>query len=240
MATSSGLYGKLFYHIILREKIFSIILFSCYIIFNWFWLVWLMSNCTDVIVHYRFYVFFLLTLYNCTDVVVQCMVLGCNRTFVWHWCYYANFMLHWCCCALEVEPLVLALMFWCLCMVALMLLCNVYILVLRVLEPVVWHWCYYAIRILRCFESTGYSCISLLQFQFRDSEQNSIPYMWEIVLSNVLVQGGIVNPDKHGFLDGSCHIVLFSTNDLKSCPLMLYGHWWFGGGILEKVSSSAL
>ena len=88
-------------------------------------------------------------------------------------------------------------------------------LVLRVLEPVVWQWCCYAIGIHRCFESTGYSCISIFQFQFRDSEQNSIPYVWEIVLSNVFVQGGIVNPDKHGFLDGSCHIVLFSTNDLE-------------------------
>ena len=71
------------------------------------------------------------------------------------------------------------------------------------------------IGIHRCFESTGYSCISLFQFEFRDSEQNSIPYVWEIVLSNIFVQGGIVNPDKHGFLDGSCHIVLFSAKDLE-------------------------
>ena len=95
-----------------------------------------------------------------------------------------------------------------------MLMCKMYVLVLRVLEPVVWH-CYYAIGILRCFESTGYSCISLLQFQFRDNEQYSIPYVWEIVFSYVLVQGEVVNPDKHGFLDGSCHIVLFSANDLE-------------------------
>ena len=65
------------------------------------------------------------------------------------------------------------------------------------------------------FESTGYICILLLQFQFRDSEQYSIPYVWEIVFSYVLVQGGVVDPDKHGFLDGSCHIVLFSAKDLE-------------------------
>ena len=40
--------------------------------------------------------------------------------------------------------------------------------------------------------------------------------MWEIVLSYVLVQGRVVDPDKHGFLYGSCYILLFSTNDLKN------------------------
>ena len=39
--------------------------------------------------------------------------------------------------------------------------------------------------------------------------------MWEIVFPYVLVQGGVVNSDEHGFLDGSCHIVLFSTQDLE-------------------------
>ena len=34
MATSSGLYGKMFIHTILREKIFSIILFLYFVIFN--------------------------------------------------------------------------------------------------------------------------------------------------------------------------------------------------------------
>ena len=33
MAASSGLYGKMFNHTILREKLFSIILFSYYIIY---------------------------------------------------------------------------------------------------------------------------------------------------------------------------------------------------------------
>ena len=32
-----------------------------------------------------------------------------------------------------------------------------------------------------------------------------------MLLCNVPVQGGVVNPDEHGFLDGSCHIVLFSA-----------------------------
>ena len=40
---------------------------------------------------------------------------------------------------MDIEPLVLVLMLLCLYVVALMLLCNMYIMVLRVLEPVVWH-----------------------------------------------------------------------------------------------------
>ena len=48
-----------------------------------------------------------------------------------------QYVMHCCYCALDVEPLVLALMLLCLCVVALMLLCRMYILVLRVLEPVV-------------------------------------------------------------------------------------------------------
>ena len=62
----------------------------------------------------------------------------------------------------------------------------------------------------------------------------------EIVLSNVFVQGGIVNPDKHGFLDGSCHIVLFSAKDLEIVHWCYIWPLMFGGGILEKVSSNAL
>ena len=43
-----------------------------------------MSNCTDVIVHYRFYMFFFFFFFFffALDVIVQCMVLGCNRTFI--------------------------------------------------------------------------------------------------------------------------------------------------------------
>ena len=40
-----------------------------------------MSNCTDVIVHYRFYKFFFLFFF-CTDVIVQHMVLRCDRTLL--------------------------------------------------------------------------------------------------------------------------------------------------------------
>ena len=39
--------------------------------------------------------------------------------------------------------------------------------------------------------------------------------MWEVVFPNVPVQGWVVDPDEHGFFDGSCHIVIFSAQDLK-------------------------
>ena len=66
-----------------------------------------------------------------------CMVLRCNRTLLLALMLLCLYMLHRCYCALVVEPLVLALMLLCLYVVALMLLCNMYIMVLRVLEPVV-------------------------------------------------------------------------------------------------------
>ena len=46
--------------------------------------------------------------------------------------------------------------------------------------------------------------------------------MWEVVLPNVPIQGRVVDPDEHGFFDGSCHIVLFSAQDLEivhSCSM---------------------
>ena len=39
--------------------------------------------------------------------------------------------------------------------------------------------------------------------------------MWEVVFPNVPVQGWVVDPDEHGFFDGSCHIVIFSAQDLE-------------------------
>ena len=93
MATSSGLYGKMFIHTISREKIFSIILFL-YFVFLILVILILMSNCTDVIVHYRFYMFFFFAL-----------MLLCNIWFLD-----------------EIEPL-LAMMLLCQDYVALMLLC---------------------------------------------------------------------------------------------------------------------
>ena len=157
--------GKCFTIQYQEKKIFSIIFFFLIVFlsinFDWFWL---MSNyCTDVIVHYKvlcFFFLFVIALMLCNRVwfldVIEPLFLALLLL--------CQFVMHWCCCALDVEPLVLALMLLCLCIVALMLLCKMYVLVLRVLEPVVWHWCCYAIRILRCFESTGNSCISLLQF----------------------------------------------------------------------------
>ena len=46
--------------------------------------------------------------------------------------------------------------------------------------------------------------------------------MWEVVLPNVPVQGWVVDPDEHGFFDGSCHIVVFSVQDFEivhSCSM---------------------
>ena len=126
MATSSGLYGKMFIHTILREKIFSIILFLYFVIFNFgnlnfffFFFLALMLLCIiGSICFFFFFVFFAL-------------MLLCSIWFLdviepyWQWCYYAHIMLHWCYCALHLEPVILALMFLCLCLVALILLCNI-------------------------------------------------------------------------------------------------------------------
>ena len=64
--------------------------------------------------------------------------------------------------------------------------------------------------------------------------------MWEVVLPNVPVQGWVVDPDEHGFFDGSCHIVIFSAQDLEIVHSLFYGHWQFDDGRLGKVSSCVL
>ena len=36
--------------------------------------------------------------------------------------------------------------------------------------------------------------------------------MWEIVLSNIPIKGGVIHPNVHGFFDGSGQAVIFSSN----------------------------
>ena len=122
MAASSGLYGKMFIHTISREKIFSIILFLYFVILILVILI-LMSNCTDVIVHYRFYMFFFLFFFAlmllCSiwflDVIEPslAMMLLCQD-------YDALVLLCIGSRTFSVGTDVL-----CLCVIALMLLCNI-------------------------------------------------------------------------------------------------------------------
>ena len=80
MGASSGLYGKMFIHTISREKKILYNIISLFCNFLILVILILMSNCSDVVVHYRFYMFFFF--FFCTDVIVQYMVLRCDRTFI--------------------------------------------------------------------------------------------------------------------------------------------------------------
>ena len=64
-------------------------------------------------------------------------------------------------------------------------------------------------------ESIGYFFFFFAShfFSFSSGTVNSIlsHMCGRFVLPNVLVRGGVVDPDEHGFLDGSCHIVFFSA-----------------------------
>ena len=113
---------------------------------------------------YRFYFFF------CTDVIVQCcMVLECNRTLLWQWCYMpyiccTDVIVHICrTFSIDTDVIMPMLLHWCYCAICI-------IVVLRVLEPVIWHMMLLCHQDSGCYESIGYFCISLLQLQFRDSE----------------------------------------------------------------------
>ena len=156
MAASSGLYGKMFIHTISREKniLYNIVPLIC--IFAFVILI-LMSNCTDVIVHYRFYSFFFFFFFF-VALMLLCKVLRCNRT-IWQWCYYANFMLHWWYCALYLEPLVVALMLLCLYVYCTDVIVHYLWWVLRVLEPMVGIVVVMPLGFMDVSESTGYSCI---------------------------------------------------------------------------------
>ena len=39
--------------------------------------------------------------------------------------------------------------------------------------------------------------------------------MWQIIFSNISVQGGVVHPNIHGFFDGSSHVVPLSAYNVK-------------------------
>ena len=46
----------------------------------------------------------------------------------------------------------------------------------------------------------------LFCFEFWDGKQNSVPNVWQIIFSNISVQGGVVHPNIHGFFDGPSHV----------------------------------
>ena len=59
-------------------------------------------------------------------------------------------------------------------------------------------------------------------FEFWDGKQKSIAYVWQIIFSNISVQGGIIHPNIHGFFDGSSHVIRLPAYDfevLNSCSV---------------------
>ena len=74
--------------------------------------------------------------------------------------------------------------------------------------------------------------IHFFHFQFWDCEQNLIPNMWEVVLPNIPIEGGIVHPDINWFFDGSGQVVFFSSNNVKvlhrcfmATVTLMYKYW---------------
>ena len=47
---------------------------------------------------------------------------------------------------------------------------------------------------------------SLFKFELCGVKQDLIPYVGQLVLPNVPVEGWVIDPDKHGLLDGPCDV----------------------------------
>ena len=52
-------------------------------------------------------------------------------------------------------------------------------------------------------------------------KKHSVPYMIEVVLTNILVQGGVIYPYINGFLYGSCLPPVLSSYDVE--VVVIYG-----------------
>ena len=50
-------------------------------------------------------------------------------------------------------------------------------------------------------------CGSVCTLEVRGVEQDLVSYMGQLELSNVLVEGWIIDTDRHSLLDGSCNVV---------------------------------
>ena len=55
--------------------------------------------------------------------------------------------------------------------------------------------------------------IGLLEVEIRDIEQDLIPYVRQLVLADVPIEGWIIDSDVHGLLDSSCDVVCLPTHN---------------------------
>ena len=60
-----------------------------------------------------------------------------------------------------------------------------------------------------------YSGEVIIYFQFWDGVQNSIPKVWQVVLSNIPIQSRIFHSHVHAFFDCSGHIVSLPAYDFE-------------------------
>ena len=55
--------------------------------------------------------------------------------------------------------------------------------------------------------------IIITNSKLRGAEQDSVPYMMKVVLTNIPVEGGVVDPDIYRFLDSSGQAMVLTSYD---------------------------
>ena len=58
------------------------------------------------------------------------------------------------------------------------------------------------------------------EVKVRGTEWDLIPYLGQMELANVPSEGWVIDPDKHGLLDGYCAAVHLPTHDGRGCLLL--------------------
>ena len=79
-----------------------------------------------------------------------------------------------------------------------------------------------------------------IYFEFSDGKQNSVPNVSQNIFSNISVQGGVVDPNIHGFFDGPSHAVPHPAYNFEVLSLLFFGHYYSDVHKLEMMFSNVL
>ena len=76
--------------------------------------------------------------------------------------------------------------------------------------------------------------VILLQFEFWDVIQNLIPYVRQMVLAYISIEGWIVHPDINTFFCGSDEVLVLSSNNAEILNGGIMLPWWQGSSNNKK------
>ena len=74
----------------------------------------------------------------------------------------------------------------------------------------------------------------LFNFQFWGGKQNFVPNMWQVIFAHIPVEGGVVDSNVDGLLDGSGNDISLPSYDLKvihrcfvASYVVIIKYWWW-------------